>query len=368
MHRLPLRRVTVGAMLCVAVLLGACHREPTPLANGQPAETREQFEERANLLTQFNEPLPADVSFDDAQAREFAVREDLPTLRARLANTGVTYDFQWRAHESPEALADIDRADLHYNPVHSGRSESRLIRPGVWVNLAPSFSPTTPDDYVIRTFVTFRVTGSFWNSTVHFHLPAAHGAPAAELTCTASDQHRRGRDFGYCTTPAPHLRYNVQDDAALLDRLARLQNEGPSPERGDALLHMSQITVGSGAEAEKIESQKAQSAQWQEVVKQRERNALPELIFTYGLIIVVLGGILVMGAWLALKRRRGQGTRTASKIFGFASLAAAATCFWLAGKTGPWGLILSLGLLALCAAFTVSGLIALAGTLRRDTE
>jgi len=375
------RLAGIAAALCVVLVLVGIYFWPSaPLPDGRAADTRAQFAERKDILARFGQPLPAGVGYNDARARDMALKETIPRLRERMANTAVLYDFQWRAHQGA-AVPRSDIADKQIHPslavagppwlkrlVMTDGRDASLIGPGLWVSPSSRLHLDEPDYYVVRATARFPATASFWNSYVRFRLPPSLGVAAVELLCFANEGMNPGNVDAYCTTPAPHGRYDVVADAPLLDRLARLQSAEPGPIVVEGRLSMPGETLASGAFAAEIEHDAVQAKEWKEFAAKRGRAGNVENVEILAIIGLVLLGVPGLGAWLAFKRRRRSATRVGSGLYGAACIALALVALWLSGKVGPWGLIVAMVLWAFSAACVLAGVLAIAGALRRETE
>ena len=377
------RLAGIATALCVVlVLLGIYFWPPAPLPDGRAADTRAQFAERKDILERFDQPLPPGVWCNDARAREMALKETIPRLRERVANTTVTYDFLWRVHEDAALVARRDLTDEEIHPLLSiagpwparrfispGDRDASRIRPGLWVNRSLDRDGRAPDYYVIRTIARFRGTDNYRTSEARFRLPPSLGVAAIELWCVANEGIRQENIYGYCTTPAPHGRYDLIADAPLLDRLARLQSEGPGPILVDAKLSKPLgDRLASGMFAAELEQDAVHAKELEALTAPRKRRDELESYTTLAIIGLVLLGVPGLGAWLAFKRRRRSATRVGSGLYGAACIALALVALWLSGKVGPWGLIVAMVLWAFSAACVLAGVLAIAGALRRETE
>jgi hypothetical protein len=200
-------------------------------------------------------------------------------------------------------------------------------------------------------------------------LPPSLGVAAIELWCVANEGIRQENIYGYCTTPAPHGRYDLIADAPLLDRLARLQSEGPGPVLVDAKLSKPLgDRLASGMFAAELEQDAVHAKELEALTAPRKRRDELESYTTLAIIGLVLLGVPGLGAWLAFKRRRRSATRVGSGLYGAACIALALVALWLSGKVGPWGLIVAMVLWAFSAACVLAGVLAIAGALRRETE
>lgn len=377
------RLAGIATALCVVlVLVGIYFWPPAPLPDGRAADTRAQFAERKDTLARFDQPLPSDVGYNDTRARDMALKETIHGLRERMANTAVTYDFQWRVHQDAALLARKDHTDKEINAtlsvasrwadrrfLSSEQRNASQIRPGLWVSRSFSSDGREPDYYVIRTIAQFRGTESFLTSEARFRLPPSLDVAAVELWCTAYVGRKPGNTDGYCTTPAPHGQYDLAADAPLLDRLARLQGEGPGPVLVDAKLSSSpNEPLASGMFAAELERDAARSKELHALTAPKERRDELESYATLAIIGLVLLGVPGLGAWLAFKRRRRSATRVGSGLYGAACIGLALVALWLSGKVGPWGLIVAMVLWAFSAACVLAGVLAIAGALRSETE
>lgn len=377
------RLAGIAAVLCVVlVLVGIYFWPPTHLSDGRAADTRAQFAERKEILARSGQPLPPGVGYNDARARDMALKETIPRLRERMANTAVTYDFLWRVHQDAALVARSDLTDEEIQALLSiagpwpvrrfispGIRAASRIRPGLWVNRSLDRDGRAPDYYVIRTIARFRGTENYRTSEARFRLPPSLGVAAIELWCAANEGIRPGNIYGYCTTPAPHGRYDLIADAPLLDRLARLQNEGPGPVLVDAKLSRNLgDTLASGMFAAELEQDVVHAKELEALTAPRKRRDELESYTTLAIIGLVLLGVPGLGAWLAFKRRRRSATRVGSGLYGAACIALALVALWLSGKVGPWGLIVAMVLWAFSAACVLAGVLAIAGAMRRETE
>lgn len=352
--------------LCAALCVAYVQLRPlSALPNGHAADTRDEFEKRKAFMAAAGQPLADDIGFNSTQARELAARESLDAMKARLATTGVSYDFQWRAHISKEALAAWEDEDARFPPdAGIWPTKTALVRPGVWrASVIESAASQAPDLYIIRVVAHPNIAVGNWSAGARFRLRPSLGVPAVVLSCGVGSSTPSSPSYGHCSLPALNQRANDDADAPLLDRLVQLQAEGPPPDMVAANVKFpGGLVAASGEmaeEARREEQRVARERAEYEAHQSVERTATYIMLSIAGLILFGLPSLALFGA---IRARRSRTARTGSGALGAVCLGTAGLALFSIKFVHGWNptlLVLALAGFALVAG--VAGLIALMG-------
>jgi hypothetical protein len=366
MLKRQLRWLLPAIVLCAALYVAYVHlTPPSALPNGHVADTREEFEKRKTLMAAAGQPLADDIRFNSTQARELATRESLDAMKARLATTGLSYDFQWRAHLSQEALAAWEAEDARYPPSASRwPTKTTLVRPGVWRAIfIESAASQAPDLYIIRVSVRPDVALAHWSAEARFRFPPSPGVPEAVLSCGAGNWIPSSTSYGYCSLPALNQRANDEADAPLLDRLVKLQTEGPSPGMVAAKITWpSGLVAASGEMAEEVRQEEQRGTRERAADEARRSVEQTATYIMYAIAGLILFGLPSLALFGAIRARRSRAARKGSGVYGVVCVGmAGAAAYGITLVHGGDGTLLVLALAGIALVAGVAGLIALVG-------
>ncbi|QWT22182.1 hypothetical protein KPL74_09255 [Bacillus sp. NP157] len=386
------------------MLLSACNRQRTPAfdstapidpndstalymataqahTDGREADVEafEHFKRRVIALRYLGESTPRVQTVGDVLAYERTATEPVSAVEARLTNGISTFDFQWKNRANDPAIVENPtRASATLsNPLGDPAIDgTREIRPGIWLVPWTTRGRKT-DAYMIRAIALTHRDGE-WTLYRHYVLRDGAG-PDVPLGCTTTAAATGQSMWVYCSTTDSIN--GPERDAALLDRLEKLQLDGPPPELvGSTLVYAkyhgsitAEIKSGDyAAEAEQVhQAQKVTGAAYDHDLK------IKRLWMVVGFWGTRLGlfGIPMVGAWLLFRQRGGS----RAGAFGRSAWAAVAVVLlvvaWNAailahpGRSypdawGPAGLV-DYFLIAIAGVAGVVGLLAARGALRR---
>ncbi|MGN6479170.1 hypothetical protein, partial [Luteibacter sp.] len=195
----------------------------------------------------------------------------------------------------------------------------------------------------------------------NFRLAPSLGVAATTLRCEVSQKYDSLASIGYCIVPDSRPKADPVADAALLDRLTALQNAGPKPVMTGAEIESSMPDVRSGDLAGEHVHTAAESARMTARSDARYRHELIIGYTIYAVAGLVLLGIPAIALFAAIRARRSPGARTGSGVFGVICACLAGGAVYLAGKTGAWGLMLSIILIIFALSTGLAALIGLVG-------
>ncbi|MGN6482461.1 hypothetical protein [Luteibacter sp.] len=364
-------RLWSGIALCAAVIALVVYWPPSRLPDGRAADTKEEFEKRKLWLIVFDGVDGENLAYNNARAREAAARETLEATEVRLAETTIDYDFAWRTDRPADKVAALDVRDQYpveaNDPRRSFDDPARtprrltLVRPGIWVVQSPDATDERGEAYVIRLAASFPRPHSFWQAKANFRLAPSLGVAATTLRCEVSQKYDSLASIGYCIVPASGPKADPVADAALLDRLTALQNAGPKPVMTGAEIESSMQYVRSGDLAVEHVHKAAEYARMTASSDARYRHELIIGYTIYAVAGLVLLGIPAIALFAAIRARRSSGARTGSGVFGVICACLAGGAVYLAGKTGAWGLMLSIILIVFALSTGLAALIGLVG-------